>query len=213
MDNPTTNAVTSKTQHIWCSASIDKRLEDILTGMIMSRPDVTEYVLYLSTSGGNPFSAVNLYELFKSQSATTTAYNMGSISSAGVTFFLGFQKRVGVPFSTFSIHDTTMRKDFLSNIFPQDVGVADLDLQKSALERTNIQTQRIIVEETSARSKEPFDMASIKQAFRESKNYDSTEAIKFGFIDKTEKPTIPKTDVIYLTEKSIAELSAARPQT
>ena len=97
-----------KIQHIWCSATINKKMEDVLVSWICNQAQnavgISEYVIYLSTFGGSPHSAVNLYNFFKSIPQKTTAYNMGNIFSAGVPFFLGFQKRIGYNTSLNSDH-------------------------------------------------------------------------------------------------------------
>lgn len=60
----------TKTQHIWCSAVITKKMEDVLVGFICNQAQssvgVSEYIIYLSTLGGSPFCAVNLYSFIKS---------------------------------------------------------------------------------------------------------------------------------------------------
>ena len=42
-----------KIQHIWCSVSINKKMEDVFTGFILNQAQnnlgVTEYIVYIST--------------------------------------------------------------------------------------------------------------------------------------------------------------------
>lgn len=55
-------------QHIWCSVGISKKMEDVFVGFILNQAgqNITEYVVYLDTMGGSPFSAVALYNFIKS---------------------------------------------------------------------------------------------------------------------------------------------------
>jgi hypothetical protein len=46
-------------------------------------------VLVLLESGGHPGSGMELYTFFKARPERTTIYNMSSVDSAGVLFFLG----------------------------------------------------------------------------------------------------------------------------
>ena len=101
-------------QHIWCSVGITKKMEDVFIGYILNQGQrVSEYVVYLSTLGGSPFSGVTLYNFMKSIPQKTTVYNMGIVASAGVPFFLAFQNRVGVPDCSFMIHQTTLPRTSL----------------------------------------------------------------------------------------------------
>src|SRR6266404_4296464 len=111
---PTTGLTTTQTskpekvQHIWCSVEISKKMEDFLVGWILQQAQnnagITEYVIYLSTTGGNPFASISLYNFIKSIPQKTTVYNMGTVASAGVPFFLGFENRIGVPDCSYMVH-------------------------------------------------------------------------------------------------------------
>ncbi|MDE1969989.1 MAG: ATP-dependent Clp protease proteolytic subunit [Patescibacteria group bacterium] len=196
-----------KIQHIWCSALITKKMEDVLIGFICNQAQdpkqkISEYIIYLSTLGGNPFYAVNLYNFIKSIPQKTTVYNMGNVSSAGVPFFLGFQNRIGVPNCDFMIHQTTLSRDVL----PEQFNVFDIDTQRASLSAIDEKTQNIIHKETSSRSKKPLSLATIKQAFLKTTTYTATEAQKYGFIDKIELPKLPDTGVLYLTDQYLATL-------
>jgi len=131
-------------QYIWCSAAISKKLEDTFCQFIISQlqggKQVTEYVVYMSTIGGDPYAGVNLFSFLKSLPIKTTAYNMGLIASAGVPFFLGFQNRYGVPNCSFMVHQTTINK----NSFAENVNMFELQTQMRLLEATDKKTIGII---------------------------------------------------------------------
>lgn len=196
----------TKTQHIWCSAVITKKMEDVLVGFICNQAQssvgVSEYIIYLSTLGGSPFCAVNLYSFIKSIPQKTTVYNMGNVFSAGVPFFLGFQNRIGVPDCSFMIHQTTLPRTAL----PEQFNVFDIDTQKESLLSTDEKTQNIIQKETANKGTKNLTLATIKKAFQNTTTYTATEAKKYGLIDKIELPKLPEAGVIYLTDQYLATL-------
>lgn len=132
----------TKVQHIWCSATINKKMEDVLVSFICQQAQnsvgISEYVVYLSTLGGSPSNAVSLYNFIKSIPQTTTVYNMGYVYSAGVPFFLGFRKRIGVPDCSFLLHQTTCSRIAL----PEQFNVVDIDTQREILLSNDEQTQK-----------------------------------------------------------------------
>lgn len=196
-----------KVQYIWCSATISKKMEDVFTGFInnqaQAKQNISEYVVYLSTLGGNPFSAVTLYNFIKSIPQKTTVYNMGSVFSAGVPFFLGFQNRIGVPDCSFMIHQTTLSRTAL----PEQFNLFDLETQKVTLLATDEKTQKIIQKETLGRGVRSLTLSAVKKAFQNTTTYTSVEAQKYGFIEKTEIPKLPDAGVIYITDQYLATLA------
>lgn len=194
-------------QHIWCSVSISKKMEDVFIGFILNQAqtgkNISEYVVYLSTLGGSPFSAISLYNFIKSIPQKTTIYNMGQVASAGVPFFLSFQTRIGVPDSSFMIHQTSMPRTAL----PEQFNVFDLDTQKAALSATDDKTQKILLKETNSRGSKNLTAAAIRKAALKSTTYHTGDAQKYGFIDKVELPKIPGTGVLYLTDQYLSTVS------
>ena len=192
---------TPKVQHIWCSVTINKKMEDVFTGYVISQAqNISEYVVYLSTLGGSPFSAISLYNFIKSIPQKTTVYNMGNVFSAGVPFFLSFQTRIGVPDCSFMIHQTTLPR----TVLPDNFNVFDLDTQKANLSATDDKTQKIILKETAARASKPLTAARIRAAFLKSTTYHATDAHAHGLIDKIEVPKLPPTGVLYITDQWLA---------
>lgn len=193
-----------KIQHIWCSVTISKKMEDVFTGFINSQAqrgeNISEYVVYLSTLGGSPFSAISLYNFMKSIPQKTTVYNMGTVSSAGVPFFLSFQTRIGVPDCSFMVHQTTLPR----TILPENFNVFDLDTQKANLSSTDDKTQKIILKETASKATKPLTAAAIRKAFLTSTTYHAIEAQVRGFIDKIELPKLPNAGVLYITDQWLA---------
>jgi ATP-dependent protease ClpP protease subunit len=181
-------------------------MEDVFTGYVNGQAqtgqNVSEYVVYLATLGGSPFSAISLYNFIKSLPQKTTIYNMGQVSSAGVPFFLSFQTRIGVPDCSFMVHQTTLPRTAL----PENVSVFDLDAQKANLSATDDKTQKIILKETISRATKPLTAAAIRKAFLTSTTYHAAEAHARGFIDKIELPTLPTTGVLYITDQYLATL-------
>ncbi len=195
-----------KVQHIWCSTAITKKMEDVLVGFICSQAQssvgISEYIVYLSTLGGSPFSAVNLYNFIKAIPQKTTVYNMGNVYSAGVPFFLGFQNRIGVPDCSFMIHQTTLPRTAL----PEQFNLFDLDTQKATLLSADDTTQKIIQKETARKGTKSLTLSAIKKAFQNTTTYLAVEAQKYGFIDKIELPKLPEAGVMYLTDQHLATL-------
>jgi len=195
-----------RVQHIWCSVEVSKKMEDVLIGWILQQAQnnagITEYVVYLSTTGGNPFASISLYNFIKSIPQTTTVYNMGTVASAGVPFFLGFKNRIGVPDCSFMVHQTAMAKSSL----PDNITVFEMETQKTSLEATDDKSQKIIVKETTSRGTKNLTPKIIKDAFLKTTYYDADQAHEFGFIDKIELPNIPGTGVLYLTDQYLATL-------
>ena len=195
-----------KTQHIWCSVGITKKMEDVFIGFVLNQAqggaNITEYVVYLSTLGGSPFSAMNLYNFIKSIPQKTTAYNMGSVYSAGVPFFLSFDKRIGVPDCSFMIHQTTLPRTEL----PENFNGFDLETQGVVLSSIDAKTQKMILDETSSRASKKLTASAIKKAALNTTVYGTDDALKHGFIDKVELPRLPSTDVLYITDQYLATL-------
>ena len=197
---------TSKVQHIWCSAAITKKMEDVFTAFINNQAqrgeDISEYVVYLATLGGSPFSAITLYNFIKAIPQNTIIFNMGVVASAGVPFYLGFHRRIGVPDCSFMIHQTTLPRDSL----PEQFNVFDLDIQKASLLATDKKTQEIIRKETTGRGTSSLTSAAIKRAFLIAKTYTAAESLKYGFIENIEIPKLPETGVLYITDQYLATL-------
>lgn len=193
-------------RHIWCSVNITKKMEDVfvqyILGQASSGINVSEYIVYLSTIGGSPFSAISLYNFLKSLPQKTTVYNMGNVGSAGVTFFLGFQNRIGVPDCSFMVHQTTIDKKFI----PDQLSVFDLKSQIDSLSATDIKTRIIIEKETKSRASKPMSKKFIEQAILKTTTFHTAEAKERGFIDRIELPTLPVKDVLYLTDQYLATL-------
>ncbi|MFZ1074968.1 MAG: ATP-dependent Clp protease proteolytic subunit [Minisyncoccia bacterium] len=203
---PVQTAQPPKVQHIWCSVLISKKMEDVFIGFILNQAqtgqNISEYVVYLSTIGGSPFSAISLYNFIKSIPQKTTVYNMGNVASAGVPFFLSFQNRVGVPDCSFMVHQTTMPRTAL----PEQFNVFDLATQNAALSATDEKTQKIIIKETASRGSKNLTAAAVRNAALKSATYHAADAQKYGFLDKIELPKIPTAGVLYITDQYLATL-------
>lgn len=181
-------------------------MEDVFVGFVCNQAqngtNIDEYVIYLTTLGGSPFSAISLYNFIKSIPQKTTVYNMGIVASAGVPFFLGFQTRIGVPDCSFLIHQTSAPRDML----PQQVNIFDLDVQRSNLLATDDKSQKIILKETASRGTKTLSASKIKRDTLNSTTYIASEAHKYGFIDRIEIPKLPEKGVLYLTDQYLATL-------
>jgi ATP-dependent protease ClpP protease subunit len=193
-------------QHIYCSAIISKKMCDALTSYVFSisasMGGVDELVVYLVTGGGNPSSGMELYNFFKSRPEKTTAYNMSSVDSAGVLFFLGFEKRYGVPACSFMIHQTKFSKSLLPDWYSYS------DLKKSELELVAVdqKTHRVIAAETRSRAEAPLSEQDVEAAAARTTVYFADDARRHGFIDAVVTPTMPTQDVFYLTDQYLAAL-------
>lgn len=60
--------------------------------------------LLLHTPGGSPSDGTCIYNYLKSHPVDVVAYNMGSVASAGISWWLGARTRVVSPVANFMIH-------------------------------------------------------------------------------------------------------------
>src|SRR5918997_2068468 len=186
-------------QHIYCSAIISKKMCDALTSYIFSvsaaKGTIDEFVVYLVTGGGNPSSGMELYTFFKSLPERTTIYNMSSVDSAGVLFFLGFEQRFGVAASSLMVHQTKFSKAMLPEWYSYS------DLKKSELELLAVdqKTHRVISSETRFKAEVPLSVEDIEAAAAQTTIYFAEDALRHGFIEAIITPTMPIQDVFYLT--------------
>jgi ATP-dependent protease ClpP protease subunit len=201
LDLPSANV-----QHIWCSAAISKKMEDVFVGFVFSQAQqgkrIDRYVVYLSTLGGSPFSAVNLYNFIKSLPQETIAYNMGTVASAGVPVFLAFKQRYGVPGCSFAIHQTTTSK----TVLPEQISASELKTQAGNLEITDKRTQAIIETETMGRGTNPLTRRLLKTFWLKGTTFTDGEAQARGFIERVDQPTMPTENIVYITDQSLATL-------
>lgn len=197
--------MSGKVQHIYCSAVISKKMCDVLTGYVLStganRP-IDEFVLYLVTGGGHPGSGMELYSFFKARPERTTAYNMSSVDSVGVLFFLGFAKRFGVPASSFMVRQTKFSMVMLPDWYSHS------DLKKSELELLAVdqKTHRVIAAETAPTAQVPLSVEDVEAAAARTTAYFADDAGRHGFIEAVVTPTMPTADVFYLTDQYLAGL-------
>src|SRR4028118_1162898 len=193
-------------QHIYCSAIISKKMCDALTSYIFSvsaaKGEIEEFVVYLVTGGGNPSSGMELYSFFKARPERTTIYNMSSVDSAGVLFFLGFQRRFGVPASSFMVHQTKFSKAMLPEWYSYS------DLKKSELELLAVdqKTHRVIAAETAPKAEVPLSVEVVETAAARTTVYFAEDALRHGFIDEVVTPVMPMHEVFYLTDLYLAGL-------
>lgn len=197
--------MSGRVQHIYCSAIISKKMCDVLTGYVLSTSahgSVEEFVLYLVTGGGHPGSGMELYSFFKARPERTTAYNMSSVDSAGVLFFLGFAKRFGVPASSFMVHQTKFSRAMLPDWYSHS------DLKKSELELLAVdqKTHRVIAVETAPTAQAPLSVEDIEAAAARTTVYFAEDAQRHGFIEAVVTPTMPTENVFYLTDQYLAGL-------
>jgi ATP-dependent protease ClpP protease subunit len=204
---PETNGVPGRwVQHIYCSAIISKKMCDALTSYVFSvsaaKGGIDEFVVYLVTGGGNPSSGMELYSFFKARPERTTIYNMSSVDSAGVLFFLGFDKRFGVPASSFMVHQTKFSKAMLPEWYSHS------DLKKSELELLAVdqKTHRVIAAETALKAQVTLSLEEVEAAAARTTVYFAEDAKRHGFIEEIIIPTMPTQDVFYLTDQYLAGL-------
>lgn len=196
---------TDKVQHIFCNAQITKKMEDVFINIVLNQAqkgeDITEYVVYLTTLGGSPFCALDLYNFLKALPQKTTVYNMGTVYSAGMLFFLGFQTRFGVQDCTFMIHQTTTSRPYI----PETLSVFDLATEMEKLRAIDDKTHQIIEKETTNRAKTPLSLKDIQDGALKTTFFQATEAVEKGFIDRIEAPVIPS-QTLYITDQWLATL-------
>ena len=125
-----------------------------------AKAGLNEFVVYLITGGGNPGSGMELYNFFKARPERTTVYNMSSVDSAGVLFFLGFQQRYGVPACSFMVHQTKFSKAMLPDWYSHS------DLKKSELELLAVdeKTHRVIAAETAPKAEVALSVVDVEAA-------------------------------------------------
>lgn len=189
-------------KHIYCSANITPKMHDVFVSFVLSQKGVTEYYVYLTSPGGSPWAGFNLHSFIKSRPEKTTVYNMGNVDSAAVQFFLGFRHRFAVPNSTFMIHPTTFSKDVL----PQFYSLFDARKAVHEIDSIETKTVNIILAETAGRGSEVLTADDVRSAMFQTTVVPAERALQVGFIDTIEQPTLPESDVLYLTESYLASL-------
>lgn len=196
----------SNTHHIWCSAYITQKMEDVIVGHILGlaqkQIDVDEYVFYITCIGGSPSSAINLHNFLKSIPQRTTAYNMAGVASAGVLFFLGFETRIGVPGCSFMIHQTTYPRAIL----PEHFTTFDAQTRLDELATSDKKTRLIIESATSSKASKPLTINDIEDAMLRTTTYYQDDALDHGFIERIETPKLPGQDVLYVTDHYLEKL-------
>ena len=181
-------------------------MADVFIGFVCEqaksdRP-VTEYVVYLTTTGGSPYSGINLYNFMKSLPQKKTVYNMGSVDSAGVQFFLGFDHRFGVDNCSFMVHQTLLPRSALPELFNS----FDLQTEGEKLASTDRKTYAIIEKETQAFAQKPLTQDLIREAALKTTTYHASEAQEHGFINAVKRPQLPNEGIFYLTDQYLATL-------
>ena len=69
---------------------------------------VTEFMLLISSPGGNVFYGLSAYNYLKGLPVTITTHNFGSVDSMGVILFCGGSKRLSVPQARFLLHGVSV---------------------------------------------------------------------------------------------------------
>ncbi|WP_409564998.1 ATP-dependent Clp protease proteolytic subunit [Microvirga sp.] len=179
-----------------------QRCVTVLLSISAAKGGVDEFVVYLVIGGSSPSSGLELYNFFKARPERTTVYNMSSVDSAGVLFFLGFQTRYGVPASSFKVHQTKFSKASLPDWYSYS------DLKKSAMELLAVdqKTHRAIASETASKAETPLSVEDVEAAATRTTIYFAEDALRHGFIEEIVTPTMPIQDVSYLTEQYLAGL-------
>jgi ATP-dependent protease ClpP protease subunit len=83
---------------------------DVTINALMSAIDqkmkqgVTQFVLLISSPGGNVHHGLSAYNYLKGLPVTITTHNFGSVDSMGVAVFCGGGKRLSVPQARFLLH-------------------------------------------------------------------------------------------------------------
>lgn len=65
---------------------------------------VTQFILLISSPGGNVLQGLSAYNYLKGLPITITTHNFGSVDSIGVVLFCGGSKRLSVPQARFLLH-------------------------------------------------------------------------------------------------------------
>jgi len=83
---------------------------DVTINALMSAVDqkmkqgATQFIILISSPGGNVFHGLSAYNYLKGLPATITTHNFGSVDSIGVVLFCGGSKRLSVPQARFLLH-------------------------------------------------------------------------------------------------------------
>jgi ATP-dependent Clp protease protease subunit len=83
---------------------------DVTINALMSAIDqkmkqgVSEFILLISSPGGNVHHGLSAYNYLKGLPVTITTHNFGSVDSMGVVVFCGGGKRLSVPQARFLLH-------------------------------------------------------------------------------------------------------------
>jgi ATP-dependent Clp protease protease subunit len=98
---------------IYCSGIEQANSQKVVNGLTVAMANKVRHVhLLFQSAGGYIADGVFLYNLFRSIPIELTLYNVGQISSAGVTAYLGARHRKTAANATFMLHRSTNSPQF-----------------------------------------------------------------------------------------------------
>jgi ATP-dependent protease ClpP protease subunit len=179
--------INEETKNIFVQAIINRRATE---------PPITEILVFLNSTGGQPIPSYTLYNLLKNlipENINTIVVNIGTVASAAVNFYLGFKERYCLPESSFMIHNTVFNNvsgDYRKlRLFANDNLIADE------------KTRTIIIRETIDSAVLPFTDPELVRCMDVTTTFTDIEAIDRGICHAIKKIHIPES-ALYITSTS-----------
>jgi len=160
-------------------AAVDENSIKLLLSTIENkmREGIRDFVLLISSPGGNVFAALSAYNFLKGAPIAITTHNFGSIDSAAAVVFCAGSRRLSVPHARFLLHG-------VMSGFPQGVSLEEKQLEER-LKSLKIDADNIagVIAANTGKS-EP----DIQEAMRERTTLNPEQALEFGLIHEIKEP-------------------------
>ena len=147
--------------------------------LALSEQKPSEFVLMISSNGGEVLSGITLYNFLKALSVKITTYNMGNVDSIANVIFLAGNERFACPNTSFLFHG--VKTGFPPN---QMLDLNQIKELESSMTRQQEIISGIVAEESSLNKEE------INEFFTQGKSIDTAFAMEKGIINEVKRPVI-----------------------
>lgn len=176
-------------RNVWFSANINQNTENTFTSFIINSAvaGAQSFDVYLTTRGGDPYCGMNLHQFIRSRKEKFRVFNMSSVDSAGVLFYLGFAERYAVHGSTFLLHECTF-----TNQLPPNFNYAQVATVASQLRALNVTVGEMISNATSNNYQRVEEILAISTVLT------AEQGVEFGMVHEVRAATIPAVNTFFV---------------